>query len=141
MRANIGCGHLGREGGEIGVDLFFDYRPTVQADCSKLPFKDDSFSEIRAYHGLEHVHDIVSVMNECYRVLKDNGIMTIKVPEYPEPESMADPTHVRFFIPQTFYYFTRKGALTGLKHTFTHIKTYRAEWEMLCILKKEENLS
>lgn len=138
MICNIGCGHLGRGEGEIGVDLHIDYRPTVQADCTKLPFKDGSFSEIRAFHVLEHIPDIVSVMNECYRVLKNNGIMTIRVPEFPEPEALADPTHVRFFVPQMFSYFTKRGALTGLKHTFTQVNLSRRDWEMCCVLKKEK---
>ncbi len=134
---NIGCGNLGREEGEIGVDLNVGCKPTVQADCTRLPFKDESFTEIHAFHILEHVPDIVSVMNECYRVLKNRGIMVVRVPEFPEVQALADPSHVRFFIPQTFQYFTDKGALTGLKYTFSKVNIYREDWEMHCILKKE----
>jgi ubiquinone/menaquinone biosynthesis C-methylase UbiE len=134
---NIGCGNCGREEGEIGVDLNLGCKPTVQADCTRLPFKNESFSELHAFHILEHVPDIVSVMNECYRVLKNNGIMTIKVPEFPAVQALADPTHVRFFVPETFRYFTREGALTGLKYTFTQLNVSRKDWEMQCVLKKE----
>jgi ubiquinone/menaquinone biosynthesis C-methylase UbiE len=134
---NVGCGNMGREEGEIGVDLNIGCNPTVQADCTQLPFKDGSFLEIHAFHILEHVPDIVSVMNECYRVLKNKGTMVIRVPEYPEPQALADPTHVRYFIPETFGYFTGESVLTGLKHTFSKVETYRVDWEMCCVLKKE----
>ena len=51
--------------------------------------------------------------------------------------AMADPTHKRFFIPETFYYFTEKDRLTGLKHIWMLDKMVKNDKEIACVLKKE----
>jgi len=117
-RLNIGCGFLNREKGEIGFDNNFACKPEVCGDVQDLPFKNESFDEIYSSHCLEHIPDIVKTMNECWRVLKPNGRFNIRVPLFPTTGSISDPTHVRYFIPNTFDYFTQKGKLTGLKNVF-----------------------
>lgn len=118
MILNIGCGHMNREAGEIGIDTNPECKPDVVATAEDIPFPDDHFDSIRAVHVLEHVKDIVATMNECYRVLKKGGRFHIKVPLFPTMSAVSDPTHCRFFIPETFRYFTEKGALTGLKNVW-----------------------
>lgn len=135
---NIGCGYLNRNKDEVGIDVDMACKPNVCADAQNLPFKDGSFAAINAVHVLEHIPNIVKTMNECYRVLQDGGEMTIRVPGFPNVEAVQDPTHIRFFVPETFGYFTRKGALTGLKHTFKQKKLYAQGFELICLLKKEE---
>jgi SAM-dependent methyltransferase len=115
---NIGCGTLNRERDDINLDYSLRCFPSVCAKAEQLPFKDESFSVVKAYHVLEHIPDIVSTINECWRVLKNGGTLKIGVPLFPSVGSVADPTHVRYFIPETFEYFTEKGKLGGLKHTF-----------------------
>lgn len=118
MRLNIGCGYLNRKEGEIGLDIDTACRPDICGDVQDLPFKDESFDSIIATHVLEHIPNIVKMVNECWRALKPNGKFNIRVPLFPTIGSIADPSHVRFFIVPTFDYFTVKGKLTGLKNIF-----------------------
>jgi ubiquinone/menaquinone biosynthesis C-methylase UbiE len=68
-----------------------------------LPYNDNSVCVIEATHVLEHIKNIIPLMNECYRVLKRGGRMYITVPQN---EGMwADPTHVRAFSRLSFRYF------------------------------------
>lgn len=115
---NQGCGYQNRELGEIGIDTNFACKPDVCGDIQDLPFKDESFDRITSTHVLEHIPNIVKTMNEAWRVLKPNGKFNIRVPLFPTIGSIADPSHVRYFIPATFDYFCEQWKLTGLKHSF-----------------------
>lgn len=76
----------------------------------RFPFGDNSVDEIRAFHILEHIHNIFGLMNECHRVLKPTGSMYIVVPKFPEGSATVDPTHIRMMVPEQFHYFNRKFA-------------------------------
>ncbi len=117
-KINLGAGYLNREKGEVALDIDIACKPDVCGDIQYLPFKDETFDSIVATHVLEHIQNIVKTMNECWRVLKQNGKFNIRVPLFPTIGSISDPSHIRFFIVPTFDYFTVKGKLTGLKNTF-----------------------
>lgn len=84
-------------------------KPNVLGDVRWLPLLSGSFGQARALHILEHIprEQLVSTMNEWWRVLKVGGILDIEVPITPSEDAFADPTHVSFFVPKTFAYFTR----------------------------------
>ncbi len=76
--------------GDVNVDLFlnetphapFDVKKTpnfVRCDCTHLPFKDNAFEIVRAFHILEHLLFPPDFLNEARRVT--NRILTIKVPD------------------------------------------------------------
>jgi ubiquinone/menaquinone biosynthesis C-methylase UbiE len=115
---NIGSGRKNMDVCDINLDISLECQPTVCGNAEKLPFKDNTFFDVKAYHVLEHIPNIVETMNECWRVLVDGGMLRTCVPMFPSVGSIADPTHIRYFIPETFEYFTEKGKLPGLKHTF-----------------------
>lgn len=116
MKLNIGCGvdvkagwvnidvpvaipSLPRvEGAElIGCDL--DSRTVV------LPFADNSVSEILASHVLEHIREVLPLMQELYRVAKPDCVMMAAVPYGSSDGTWTDPTHVRAFFIDTWRYF------------------------------------
>jgi SAM-dependent methyltransferase len=105
MNLDIGCGAK-REDGFLAADIAG--HPEVRCDARHMPFKDNSFDEIRCWHVIEHIErrDLVGVMNECHRVLKSGGGIDIEMPVFPFWSAMADPTHVTFLVPQTWDYFT-----------------------------------
>lgn len=78
---DIGCRyapvHVKR--GEIGVDI---KRGTcdVLASAYYLPFKNNCFEKAIMSHVLEHVTGCVKVLEEVARVLIDEGILQIEVP-------------------------------------------------------------
>ena len=114
LRIDLGCGPEKAEG-FIGVDLH-DYSwmypngEFVICDLEKgiLPFCSDSAIEIRAHSILEHITNLIPLMNDIWRVLRKGGTLHVIVPKAGSEASFKDPTHVRFFLPKTFDYF-KKG--------------------------------
>ncbi len=139
LRLDFGCGKTPAEG-FLGVDF---HEPTAKfcVDLFKfpLPWEDSSVSEIRASHFLEHIpareveeRDMRSLsshpapigkdflchfMDECYRILKPGGVMTVIVPSGRSDRAFQDPTHRRFFVESSFAYFSKQWRdVNGLGH-------------------------
>lgn len=136
MILNIGCGHLNRDEGEIGMDIDPGCNPDVVGNVENIPFPDEHFDRIKAVHILEHLPDLVKVMDECWRVCKKGGRFHIRVPLFPTIGSIADPTHCRYFIPETFDYFVRDGALPALKNRWESSEIRVTEGEIYAVLRK-----
>jgi SAM-dependent methyltransferase len=103
---DIGCGRVKQVREAIGIDAYPHEGVDVVADVEKgLPFSDRSIDHVFAVHVLEHIHRLISVMNEIHRVLKPDGMLHVLVPCSECVNSVADPTHVRFFNRQTFKFF------------------------------------
>jgi len=99
---DIGCGYaeilfkyLSEKGHTYyGVDLnkdvvdFMEKKVKVQGNgtyikigmLEKIPFEDNMFDVVYVSHVLEHTFDINIALNECKRVLKDNGCIVFAVP-------------------------------------------------------------
>lgn len=113
---NLGCGakllhgwiNIDREncwGHGEGLGLWFLRRDILRG----LPFGDDTADEILADNVLEHIApgpDSIFAMNECYRVLKPGGLLTIIVPDARSEAGWQDPTHLRAFVPRSALYWT-----------------------------------
>ena len=70
-----------------------------------LPFGDNTFDEVVSSHTIEHIRDLIFVMNEIWRVCKPGAIVRLTVPYYKSPDAYRDPTHVRFFTEDSLQYF------------------------------------
>jgi ubiquinone/menaquinone biosynthesis C-methylase UbiE len=138
MTLNIGSGTRHRQDDEIAFDINLMSCPDVCGNAEQLPFKDETFDAIKAIHVLEHVDDILAVMNECMRVLKEDGLMYIRVPQFPDVGAIADPTHKRYFVPETFGYFTRPDALPGLTRTWKSESLRGNPQEIYATLRKDK---
>lgn len=57
-----------------GIDV------TVHDANEKLPIEDDSFDVVISGETIEHLFEDVDFLNECYRVLKKDGILIITTP-------------------------------------------------------------
>lgn len=119
MKLEIGCGrskapgYVGLDRVALpGVDIVHEIEefPWPMPNSS-VPIPDSSVTEIRAYHVLEHLRDLVGVMEEAHRILKPGGLFSIVVPYYRHEGAFADPTHTRFFTERTFHYFTPEEPL------------------------------
>jgi SAM-dependent methyltransferase len=106
MKLNIGAGYQKIEGC-INIDIVQTGIIDVVMDIEKepLPYPDNSVDEIYCYETLEHLGNLIFVMNEMWRVLKPSGILKGKVPGT-WSGAIADPTHKRIFVPESFDYFT-----------------------------------
>lgn len=91
---------------------------------SGLPFGDSSIGCVRAYDFLEHIPHcpdsscshgvdgapfcVVGMMNEIHRVLVPGGWLISRTPSTDGRGAFQDPTHVSFWNPNSFWYYTRR---------------------------------
>lgn len=135
IKLDIGCGKRCKKG-YVGVDkIAFPDVIAVNIDYIPLPFLEESVQEIYCNHTLEHIQNLIFVMNEFHRVLIPKGKLEIGVPlvgAYAEDGQFlfgngayTDPTHVRYFSQDSFR-FLEKGFINntdiGLKGHFKMIK-------------------
>jgi len=106
LRLDIGCG-LNKRAGHIGVDRYkgSNAEHILNIEHEPLPFADNSVDSIFTSHCLEHIEDIIFVMNEFWRVLKWGGELKIHVPHWNSTLSVQDPTHKRMFSEESFKFF------------------------------------
>ena len=103
---DIGCGKK-KNPGVIGLDV----RPLpgvdIVSDAFKyfLPFRSAIFDEVRCFHVLEHADDLLHVMEEIHRVLREDGLLHLIVPHGGTLRFLGDPTHKTAITCSTFNYF------------------------------------
>lgn len=120
LKIDLGGGH-GCPSGYVGVDI-----SGAEVCCDirmGLPFADNSVGCVRAFDFLEHISHcgsgclhgadgkprcVVGVMNEIYRVLAPGGWLVSRTPSTDGRGAFQDPTHVSFWNPNSFWYYTRR---------------------------------
>ncbi len=95
---NLGCGNKPFEGA-INHDLIkHSDHIDIAHDLNVMPWpwEDDCFDHIIAYSVLEHIdHNLLVCMNEVWRILRPNGLLSIKLPYWNCEVTWNDPTHKR----------------------------------------------
>ena len=83
VRLNLGCGNF-KIKNFINIDVRENVKPDIISDVRKLPIQSDYADIIVAYDILEHIEfrETLSVVNEWLRVLKPQGILLIRVPNF-----------------------------------------------------------
>lgn len=113
-----------------------------QAQDTPWPISDNSADLAFASHVFEHIpagRERIATMNEAWRVLKPGGSLEIRVPKFPTWQAIADPTHVSFWVDQSFLYFTgylAPDAEYGMKRWVLASLACYDEWELRAILVK-----
>jgi len=77
----------------------------MNVEKEPLPFMVNSVDEILIDNVLEHLKELRYVLNECHRVLKEDGVLSGCVPMAGTDVDFGDPTHERHFNLKTFSYF------------------------------------
>lgn len=107
IKLELGCGSNPRKG-FFTVDQHNMDGVDVVADLNKpldlLP--DDSCDYLYSRHVLEHIDDVLKLMEEIYRLTRPGGKIEIIVPHFSNVYAHSDPTHKRFFGLYSMYYFT-----------------------------------
>jgi len=92
---------------EVNPDVVWDLR------VHPLPFEDNEFDEIHAYHILEHLAQqgdyefFFNEFNEYYRILKPEGRFYGVVPAVFGIWAWGDPGHARLFPKEYFIFLNR----------------------------------
>lgn len=107
---DIGCGPAKKE--TIGMDQVRWKGVDVVHDVGDVPwpFADGQFTRVQCHHVLEHLplphkgemDPVVKVLNEAYRVLGSEGILTVSVPHYLSRGAWGNIRHTRAFSPDAF---------------------------------------
>ena len=111
QKLNVGCGR-NIMAGWINLDSFPLPGVDVIADlnqCASKPLElqTDSVSEFLLSHVLEHIDNILPMMQELHRIACHGATMTIRVPHGASDDAFEDPTHVRQIFPGSFGYFSQ----------------------------------
>lgn len=122
---DLGCGNKKREGA-VGVD----FNERTQADVIHnlntfpYPFEDSSFDEIYIDNTLEHLDDVIRVMEEVHRICKPNGLVKVIVPYFRSLWAFIDPTHKHYFTVDSFSYYDPDHFICQqYDYTLTRFKT------------------
>ena len=134
---DVGCG-INKYPGAIGIDV----NPRTNADvvCNldsfPYPFRDGTFTQIRAIHVIEHVADVIRMLEEFHRLLAPGGAVIIATPHYTDFSSFCDPTHRWHLNSYSLRYFGDRNAGYGyysgarFRETKVHVKLL-ALWRYL----------
>jgi SAM-dependent methyltransferase len=103
---DLGCGNQ-KKIGAIGIDINPDTNADIIHDLNKFPypFEESTFDEIYIVNVIEHLDNVVKVMEELHRISKPDGIIIIKVPYFRSRYAYIDPTHTHFFTVESFTYY------------------------------------
>lgn len=127
MKLNIGCGGRPLEGyinldkipGE-GVDCVYNLE---HCDAVDLPYPEGVFIHMLMHHVIEHITNILPMMEELYRVAAPGCSLAIACPYGSSDNADEDPTHVRRMFPGSFHYFSQ--AYYG-----ANSYEYTADWDV-----------
>ncbi len=125
-KLHIGCGE-NKLNGYINVDIDMKYKPDMCFDASEIKnyyrFKDESIEEIKSEYFLEHISNAEEVMKEWHRILKQDGLIKIKVPHF--SRGFTNPTHKIGFDISWILHFNKNNKYStyvGVEYTPIKIK-------------------
>lgn len=105
-RLNLGAGNDIKDGW-INHDLVQLPGINIVHDLNVFPWpwKEHEIDEVFAKDILEHVPNLIKVLEELHRVSRPGAILQIAVPYWNSFEFVTDPTHVNSFNEFTFDFF------------------------------------
>ena len=94
MILDVGCGS-NKKAGAIGIDRVRLPGVDVVHDINQFPwpFEDNCFDGIIMSQVIEHVEDILKIMEEVHRVGRPGCLVKIFTPHFSSFNSWTDPTH------------------------------------------------
>jgi SAM-dependent methyltransferase len=92
--------------GAITLDINPRHNPDVVWDLNDFPypFADSEFDLVICEHVIEHLRDVIRVMEELHRVTRPGGRVIVRVPHFSSLNFNTDPTHVHAFSSRSFDY-------------------------------------
>ncbi|HUK05536.1 MAG TPA: methyltransferase domain-containing protein [Burkholderiales bacterium] len=106
---DLGCGR-DKLAGAVGVDFAGNAQADVRHDLDvyPYPFPDGSFEVVVLRNVIEHVRNVVGLMEEIHRIGADGADVLVTTPHFSSLYSYQDPTHVRHLALDSLDYFTER---------------------------------
>jgi predicted SAM-dependent methyltransferase len=106
LRIDIGCGNS-KKVGFTGIDIIPLDGVDIVHDLNHFPYpiENNLVGEILMDNVLEHLDKPMLVMDELYRICRNDAKITIAVPYFRSFYAIIDPTHRNFFGVNWFNYF------------------------------------
>lgn len=140
MRLNLGAGNVRLRESYMTVDRNPRLAPDILASVPPIPAPDESCEALLASHFLEHLPKDVAneLVREAYRVLVPGGEFEVVVPFALSKEAHQDPTHVSFWVPESFRYYTPHFSYLGydLEDRFELLSSELRGSEVRAVLRK-----
>jgi hypothetical protein len=116
MKLDIAAG-LKKTEGFTGIDIKEGSDIVHDLNSYPWPIEDNSVEEATCNHYIEHVPNLMSFMNEVYRILAPGAKIVITAPYYSSVRSWQDPTHVRAISEMSFLYYNKQWRIDNkLEH-------------------------
>jgi len=148
------CAHFGIPA--IGIDAEKDALITCQSkglsvketnmSSDQLPFADNSISIVVCSQLIEHLEkkDGIHLMNEVYRILKNNGLVLIYSPSYYNRSGRTMPFHLHCWKPNDLKHELATIGFGGLRFLFApmnwiHFLTYKPK-QFVRVTNRKPNL-
>lgn len=92
--------------GAVTLDINPRLEPDVVWDLDQFPypFADSRFDLVMCEHVIEHLDNVIRVMEELHRVTAPGGRVLVRVPHFSSLNFNTDPTHRHAFSSRSFDY-------------------------------------
>ena len=124
---DLGCGE-NKVPNSIGLDNVQLPGVDVEHDLLNFPypFENESIDKIYLRHVIEHfaIENINFIMNECNRILKNDGLLVITVPHVFSISAFIDPTHRSFFTFGSGYFWDENSSKA-------YYKEFQMKWKLI----------
>jgi hypothetical protein len=128
---HLGCGK-DKFPGAYGVDKGSDTSADLQWDLDQFPWPLPSghFSQAHMISVLEHLENVISVMEEVFRVCQSEADIYILSPFASSDFLWTDPTHKRGFTSRSFKYFDDEFASKHFSYTEARFNLIDVEYRV-----------
>lgn len=105
--ADLGCGQ-NKLAGAVGIDYAGNSVADIHHDLDVYPYpvEGSRFDVILLRNVVEHVRNVVGLMEEVHRIGKPGADVVITTPHFSSLYSYQDPTHIRHLAFDSMDYFT-----------------------------------
>ncbi|WP_254047990.1 class I SAM-dependent methyltransferase [Synechococcus sp. BDU 130192] len=114
LKLHLGCGHKILPD-YINVDKYGNPDVVFDLETFPWPWENDSVVEIVMHHVLEHLgqdtNTYLKIIQEIYRICKNQAVIDIQVPHHRHDNFIIDPTHVRPITVEGLTMFSKKANL------------------------------
>jgi Methyltransferase domain len=133
VKLDVGCGKNKKGPEWVGIDVleFQGVDVVLDVGVRKLPYEDDSVDEIHSSHFLEHLGPMerIHFMNEAWRVMHKDSVMTLIVPAWSSCRAYGDMTHQWPPVSEFWFYYLDRA---WRKQNAPHNDSEHVPWGYSC---------